>query len=331
MWSTPVSADIGREMNIVRSRLVDEIDSWAADHIQRDPTAVLHTETLGSVIDRICIASVSAEHVRRGQNAVSRWNALVRATRRLLIVVAQLPARGAAGSRRRRPREGLHPFRLGSCRSCTPWSPIPSRRNSITESNFGRSGGPDVPPSGAGGRRSGRRYRSPAAERPRCAGRTARRSGAANGGRRGDDLGYVRAFARQLVANGTTVLLTLCRDRDPAARRTPACGTSRSRASTRISCSPPPGASPAAAAPAAPPRRSLALDPAWSLPQSSDCRPCPPADQPEPSLRHGRRAPGTRGTPPADATAGQSTPPAPRNQPQPNTPGQQITDAKDRD
>jgi hypothetical protein len=211
MWSTPVSADIGREMNIVRSRLVDEIDSWAADHIQRDPTAVLHTETLGSVIDRICIASVSAEHVRRGQNAVSRWNALVRATRRLLIVVAQLPAREAAGSRRRRPREGLHPFRLGSCRSCTPWSPIPSRRNSITESNFGRSGGPDVPPSGAGGRRSGRRYRSPAAERPRCAGRTARRSGAANGGRRGDDLGYVRAFARQLVADGTTVLLTLCR------------------------------------------------------------------------------------------------------------------------
>jgi hypothetical protein len=120
-------------------------------------------------------------------------------------------------------------------------------------------------------------------------------------------------------------------DRDPAARRTPACGTSRSRASTRTSCSPPPGASPAAVAPAAPPRRSLALDPAWSLPQSPGCRPCPPADQPEPSLRHGRRAPGTRGTPPADATAGQPAPPAPRNQPQPNTPGQQITDAKDRD
>jgi Transposase DDE domain group 1 len=38
--------------------------------------------------------------------------------------------------------------------------------------------------------------------------------------------------------------------------------------------------------------------PARSPPPSPACRPCHPADQPEPSLRHRRSNPGTRGTPP---------------------------------
>jgi Protein of unknown function (DUF4254) len=88
------------EMNIVRTRLVDEIDSWATEHIQQDPTAVLHTETLGSVIDRICIASVRAEHLRRGQNAVSRAHLAEQQLQELLAAYDQLVRDLVAGRRR---------------------------------------------------------------------------------------------------------------------------------------------------------------------------------------------------------------------------------------
>ncbi len=59
-------------MNMTRSEFIDEIDSWVADHVSQNPAASLHTETLGSVIDRLCIAVVRANRLREVAHIQSR-------------------------------------------------------------------------------------------------------------------------------------------------------------------------------------------------------------------------------------------------------------------
>ncbi|MFC8529404.1 DUF4254 domain-containing protein [Nocardia sp. NPDC057227] len=47
-----------------RDRLIREVDTWARQHLPiPHPDAVLHTETLGTVIDRIAQAQVRAYHL----------------------------------------------------------------------------------------------------------------------------------------------------------------------------------------------------------------------------------------------------------------------------
>ncbi|WP_330461166.1 DUF4254 domain-containing protein [Streptomyces sp. NBC_00820] len=52
-------------LNTARARLIDELDAQLAPRLPREPVGVLHTETLGSVIDRICIAWVRADQISR--------------------------------------------------------------------------------------------------------------------------------------------------------------------------------------------------------------------------------------------------------------------------
>ncbi len=64
---TETLAGIKREidtMNMRRSGLIDELDEWVADHFPQDHEAPLHTETLGSVVDRLCIAWVRSQKLR---------------------------------------------------------------------------------------------------------------------------------------------------------------------------------------------------------------------------------------------------------------------------
>lgn len=48
------------ELNARRTGLVEQIDIWAEERVRRSGDALLHTETLGSVIDRLAIAWVRA-------------------------------------------------------------------------------------------------------------------------------------------------------------------------------------------------------------------------------------------------------------------------------
>jgi hypothetical protein len=51
------------ELNARRVELVEQIDRWVAAETTARPEASLHTETLGSVIDRLAIAWVRANHL----------------------------------------------------------------------------------------------------------------------------------------------------------------------------------------------------------------------------------------------------------------------------
>ncbi len=47
-------------LNAARVSVVEAIDAWSAKHLVAPPSAPLHTETLGSVIDRLAVAWVRA-------------------------------------------------------------------------------------------------------------------------------------------------------------------------------------------------------------------------------------------------------------------------------
>lgn len=50
------------QLNLERSQLIDELDAWVAACISQDSEeGPLHTETLGSVVDRLCIARIRSE------------------------------------------------------------------------------------------------------------------------------------------------------------------------------------------------------------------------------------------------------------------------------
>ncbi|MDI5961389.1 DUF4254 domain-containing protein [Streptomyces sp. SL13] len=48
-------------MNMRRSGLIDLLDTWVHDHITQEHAAPLHTETLGSIVDRLCIAWIRSQ------------------------------------------------------------------------------------------------------------------------------------------------------------------------------------------------------------------------------------------------------------------------------
>lgn len=87
-------------MNMARTQLVDSIDSWIAEHVRQDSAAVLHTETLGSVIDRICIASVRSAQLHRISTAKARARLADQQLRELASAYDQLVKEMLAGTRR---------------------------------------------------------------------------------------------------------------------------------------------------------------------------------------------------------------------------------------
>lgn len=88
------------QMNTARTRLVDSINTCVAEHVRQDSTAVLHTETLGSVIDRICIASVRSTQLQQIPNAKSRARLADQQLRELTTAYDQLVKELLEGTRR---------------------------------------------------------------------------------------------------------------------------------------------------------------------------------------------------------------------------------------
>lgn len=74
-------------LNLVRIELVDQIDCWAERSLDGDPTASLHTETLGQITDRLAIAWVRSAQLGAlaGRDPDRRDDA-----RRALTLLAQL-------------------------------------------------------------------------------------------------------------------------------------------------------------------------------------------------------------------------------------------------
>lgn len=53
------------QLNLLRAHCVDEIDAWCDTHLPESTVdAPLHTETVGSVVDRLAIAAVRASQLR---------------------------------------------------------------------------------------------------------------------------------------------------------------------------------------------------------------------------------------------------------------------------
>lgn len=86
-------------MNAERSELIEELDTWAARHLRQTDGAPLHTETFGSVIDRLCIAWVRAQKLDRRESGV-RGELAVRQLRELSIAYDTLVAEVVAERRR---------------------------------------------------------------------------------------------------------------------------------------------------------------------------------------------------------------------------------------
>lgn len=63
------------ELNARRVAMVERIDSWAAVHIPARPESSLHTETLGSVIDRLAIAWVRSQRLLNTTGEIGRERA----------------------------------------------------------------------------------------------------------------------------------------------------------------------------------------------------------------------------------------------------------------
>lgn len=80
-------------LNGLRAGCVDEIDAWCDNHLPASAVDVpLHTETVGSVVDRLAIASVRAEQL--GTDRASAQ--LVELARAYSVLVTEL----ATGTRR---------------------------------------------------------------------------------------------------------------------------------------------------------------------------------------------------------------------------------------
>lgn len=94
------------DMNSRRSVLIDEIDDWVAEHVRQAEDAPLHTETLGSIVDRLAIAWVRCRKLRAKESAFEDFARIHRSR----LAERQLAELGEAydvllgdvGSRRRR-------------------------------------------------------------------------------------------------------------------------------------------------------------------------------------------------------------------------------------
>jgi hypothetical protein len=102
------------ELNARRVALVEQIDEWAASQIQSRADAALHTETLGSVIDRIAIAWVRANSLINTNDARDRARVALRQLAELADAYDDLIRDVATGHRRLPAWHPLKTYRSAS-------------------------------------------------------------------------------------------------------------------------------------------------------------------------------------------------------------------------
>lgn len=88
------------DLNAERVALVEQIDKWVAGKIHSRVDASLHTETLGSVIDRLAIAWVRANSLINTEDARDRARLALRQLAELADAYDDLVRDVAAGHRR---------------------------------------------------------------------------------------------------------------------------------------------------------------------------------------------------------------------------------------
>jgi hypothetical protein len=88
------------ELNARRVALVEQIDQWVAGQIHSRADASLHTETLGSVIDRLAIGWVRAKSLMNTNDARDRARLALRQLAELADAYDDLIRDVAAGHRR---------------------------------------------------------------------------------------------------------------------------------------------------------------------------------------------------------------------------------------
>jgi hypothetical protein len=88
------------ELNARRVALVEQIDEWVTGQIHSRADASLHTETLGSVIDRLAIAWVRANSLVKANDARDRTRLTLRQLAELADAYDDLIRDVATGHRR---------------------------------------------------------------------------------------------------------------------------------------------------------------------------------------------------------------------------------------
>lgn len=76
-------------LNAVRVAVIERIDAWAGGNVPAVPEASLHTETLGTVIDRLAVAWVRSRQLGRASTRSARPSARLEA-RQALRQLAEL-------------------------------------------------------------------------------------------------------------------------------------------------------------------------------------------------------------------------------------------------
>ncbi|EHK86495.1 hypothetical protein SZMC14600_14695 [Saccharomonospora azurea SZMC 14600] len=103
------------ELNARRVALVEQVDEWVARQVHNVvPHASLHTETLGSVIDRLAIAWVRANNLINSGHARDRARLALRQLAELADAYDDLIREVAAGHRRLPAWRPLKAYRSAS-------------------------------------------------------------------------------------------------------------------------------------------------------------------------------------------------------------------------
>lgn len=102
------------ELNTRRVALVEQVDEWAARQIRSRADASLHTETLGSVIDRLAIAWVRANSLIDSGDARDRARSALRQLAELADAYDDLIRDVATGHRRLPAWRPLKTYRSAS-------------------------------------------------------------------------------------------------------------------------------------------------------------------------------------------------------------------------
>ncbi|MDR7303507.1 DUF4254 domain-containing protein [Haloactinomyces albus] len=102
------------ELNARRVALVERIDAWAAQEIHSRADASLHTETLGSVIDRLAIAWVRTNNLINATDTRERARLALRQLAELADAYDDLVRDVVAGHRRLPAWRSLKSYRRTS-------------------------------------------------------------------------------------------------------------------------------------------------------------------------------------------------------------------------
>jgi hypothetical protein len=102
------------ELNAQRVALVEQIDVWAEHEAWHGDTGQLHTETLGSVVDRLAVAWVRANNLAVAGNRPLLAQRALRQLTELARAYDGLVAEVAAGQRRLPSWRPLKSYRAGA-------------------------------------------------------------------------------------------------------------------------------------------------------------------------------------------------------------------------